>query len=76
MAFGGLLEGFLNEKNIDDHRPNRHELHHPRRSLTVNSVFAAQDDDKAVMKKLSYAGPPRPKYSLPAMMMMPSRESF
>ncbi|VDM65920.1 unnamed protein product [Strongylus vulgaris] len=69
MAFGGLLEGFLAEKNFDEPRHRRHlrmEMA-ARRSLTESS------NDKLIVKKLSTASVPSYKYSWP---MSVSRGKF
>ncbi|WKX93947.1 hypothetical protein Q1695_011316 [Nippostrongylus brasiliensis] len=62
MAFGGLLDGFLAEKNFEGSSRGRRGLHtmNPRRSLTIG-----MENDKMAVKKISTVSAPMHKYSWP-----------
>ncbi|VDL75905.1 unnamed protein product [Nippostrongylus brasiliensis] len=66
MAFGGLLDGFLAEKNFEGSSRGRRGLHtmNPRRSLTMRFQIGMENDKMAV-KKISTVSAPMHKYSWP-----------
>ncbi|CAJ0608461.1 unnamed protein product [Cylicocyclus nassatus] len=59
MAFGGLLEGFLAEKNFDEPRHRRHL----RMEIATRRSLTETGNEKLLMKKLSTVSAPIPKYS-------------